>query len=339
MSEKKFDYWQFFADDARRTGSELYARLAEGVRDDEALRAMTANARPGQPPANLLFGAVHFLLMHGAQHPLREFYADLGGTDSGDAFPAFRDFCHTHRDALLALIDTRVTNTNEVGRSAILHPGFRVAAEAPLYLIEIGPSAGLNMIWDSYGIRYRKEGRTAAVIAPDAPLVIDCELKGEKIPPTGQTPKIAGRVGLELNPVDLAHRDDRDWLRALMWPDQISRLDRLDKAIALFEKSKPEIRAGDALALLPEAMADAPQDAAICVYHTIAVYQFSTQMKETLDDILTVAGLRRPVTRLSFEMEELHVCELKLIRYRDGTKQERVLATAHPHGTWLEWTA
>lgn len=342
MSEKTFDYWQFFADDARRTGSELYARLSEGVRDDAGLRAMCVNAKPGQPHANLLFAAVHFLLLRGAQHPLRGFYPDLGGTNTGDPFPAFRDFCLMHRDQLLPLIKSRVTNTNEVGRSAILHPGFRVAAEdakAPLYLIEIGPSAGLNMIWDSYGIRYHKDSETVAAIAPDAPLVIECELKGDKIPPLARAPEVAGRVGLELNPVDLSNADDRDWLHALMWPDQIARAQRLDKAIALFEKSKPQIRSGDALALLPEAMAEAPSHSAICIYHTIAVYQFSTAMKQALDDILTTAGLRRPVLRLSFEMEALHECILRLIRYHDGTKDERVLASSHPHGTWLEWRA
>ena len=342
MSGKAFDYWQFFADDARRTGSDLYARLSEGVRGDEELQAMCANAKPGQPHANLLFGAVHFLLLRGAQHSLREFYPDMGGANKGDPFPAFRDFCLSYREKLLPLIHSRVTNTNEVGRSAILHPGFRVAAEeakAPLYLIEVGPSAGLNMIWDSYGVRYHRNGETIAAIGAGAPLVIECELRGEKTPPTGAPPKIAGRVGLELNPVDLANADDRDWLRALMWPDQIARAERLDKAIALFEKSKPEIRSGDALALLPEAMADAPREAAICVYHTIAVYQFSTAMKQTLDDILITAGLRRPVMRLSFEMEALHECILRLIRYHDGTKDERALASSHPHGTWIEWRA
>jgi hypothetical protein len=340
MSGKKLDYWQFFADDARRTGSALYARLSEGVRDDPELRALVAHAKPGQPHANLLFGAVHFLLLRGAVHPLRAFYPDLGGTKDGDPFPAFRDFCLAHRAELEALIGVRVTNTNEVGRSAILHPGFRAAAEAakaPLYPIEIGPSAGLNLIWESYGVNYRKDGMTAASVAAHAPLVIDCELRGEKIPPAGRSPQIAGRIGLELNPVDLSNEDDRDWLRALIWPDQVSRLERLDNAIALFTRAHPKILAGDALALLPEAMAEAPREAAICVYHTIVLYQFSAKMKQALDGILAAAGLRRPVMRLSFEMESLHECVLRLIRYWDGAKEERVLAAAHPHGAWLEW--
>lgn len=343
MGDKSFDYWSLFADDAKRMGSMLYWRLASGVGGDETLRAMAAGAKRGQPHANLMLGAVHFLLLRGAKHPLRDFYPNLNGgvAKDGDPFPAFRDFCLSHRAELEPLIATRVTNTNEVGRSGVLHPGFRVAAEearAPLYLIEIGPSAGLNLIWDKYGMRYRKDGETLAAIAPDAPLVIDCELHGDRVPPVGPSPEIAGRVGLELNPVDLSNDDDRDWLRALMWPDQISRAERLDKAIALFAKSRVEIRAGDALALLGDAMAEVPRDAAICVYHTIAIYQFSSAMKAALEDILTVAGVRRPVLRLSYEMEKVGGdCALKLIRYHDGTRDERTLAACHPHGTWLEW--
>lgn len=341
MSGGNIDYWSFFSVDAKRTGSAIYARLAEGVGGDEELKKIAARAKPGQPHANVLFGAVHFLLLRGAVHPLRDFYPDLNGgrTVDADPFPAFRDFCFTHRRELDALITARVTNTNEVGRSAILHPGFRIVAQAaggPLNLIEIGPSAGLNLIWDRYGVNYTRNGKTVAAIAPDAKLVIECEVKSEMLPPSGPAPNIASRVGLELNPVDLSNVDDRDWLRALMWPDQIPRLERLDRAIALFESAKPEILSGDALDLLPEALARAPHDEPVCVYHTIAVYQFSRAMREALDNILIAASLRRPVHRLSFEFDGKD-CVLSLIAYRDGARTTRDLAICHPHGTWIDW--
>jgi hypothetical protein len=336
MGGNPVDYWSFFAEDARRTGSELYGRLAAGIGGDAELRALAAKARAGQPHANLLLGAVHFLILRGAKHPLTRFYGTAGGMVSAadaDPFPDFRDFVRAHLDAITPLIETRVTNTNEVGRSAILHAGFRaLGLGAPLSLIEIGPSAGLNLIWDKYGVRY---GAAAAVNA-DAPLVIDCELRGENQPPTGAAPAVSARVGLELNPVDLTKADDRDWLRALIWPDQGSRLARLDKAIALFAEEKPPIVAGDALALLPDALAAVPRDAVPVVYHTIAVYQFSREMREALESILTVAGLRRPVWRLSFEYDGA-IYLLSAIKYADGMREETRLASCHPHGTWMEW--
>lgn len=337
-----FDYWDFFAKDAHRTGSALYARLAAGIGGDDELKALAARAKPGQPHANLILGAVHFLILRGARHPLTRFYQTVGGTtsvDTEDPFPDFRDFVAQHRAAIEPLIATRVTNTNEVGRSALLHAGFRaIAAEAPLSLIEIGPSAGLNLIWDRYGVRYSRSGAATVALNPDAALVIGCELRGEKAPPAGPIPRVANRVGLELNPVDLADADDRDWLRALIWPDQVARLERLDRAIELFRAGKPPILAGDALALLPDVLARVPVDTIPVVYHTIALYQFSTEMREALDSMLTIAGLRRPVWRLSFEFDGgLYI--LSAIRYADGVREETRLASCHPHGTWLEWLA
>jgi hypothetical protein len=343
MSSEPFDYWAFFAGDARRTGSPLYGRLAEAIGTDAELKTMAARARPGQPHANLILGAVHYLLLRGAEHPLKRFYATAGGhaPEGEDPFPAFRDFVFAHRAEVLALIETRVTNTNEVGRSSLLHPGFRVLAaeaKAPLHLIEIGPSAGLNLIWDKYGMRYLRDGAPVFVINPDSALVIDCELRGDGRPPVGPSPAVARRLGLELNPVDLARAEDRDWLRALIWPDQVSRLARLDRAIGLFRKESPEIRAGDALALLPSALAEADPAHAVCVYHTIVRYQFSREMREALENMLIVAGLRRPVWELSFDFHSGEYL-VRLTCHRDGTREERVLANSHPHGTWLEWRA
>jgi hypothetical protein len=338
------DYWAFFTEDAKRTGSLLYSRLAAGIGRDDELKSIAALARPGQPQANMLLAAVHFLLLRGADAPLKRFYPTVGGLVSSeleDPVPDFRAFVLAHRRQVESLVSSRVTNTNEIGRSALLHPGFRmVAAQAatPLALIEIGPSAGLNLIWDSYGVHYNRDGATVTSINANAPLVIDCELRGEKNPPTQAPPLIASRVGLELNPVDLESPDDRDWLRALIWPDQVARMRRLDRAIALFGKAKPEIRAGDALALLPQALASIPASHATCVYHTIAIYQFSREMKEALESILTIAGLRRPIWQLSFEYDGSRYT-LLLIRHVDGVRHETVLADCHPHGTWLEWLA
>jgi len=345
MSGGYKDYWDFFAQDALKSGSVLYSRLAAGIGKDEELKTLAARAKIGQPHANLILAAVHFLFLRGADDPLKRFYPSVGGTaspDGEDPFPGFKALVRKHLAQIQPLIETRVTNTNEVGRSAVLHPAFAVAAKAaagaPMSLIEIGPSAGLNLIWDKYGLRYRRDGVAVAVINQAAPLVIECEARGDTIPPVCSVPPVASRVGLELNPADLSNADDRDWLRALIWPDQVSRLERLDRAVALFAEEKPPIRAGDALALLPDALAAVPRDAVPVVYHTIAVYQFSREMREALESILTIAGLRRPVLRVSFEFDgQLYI--LSLIRYADGTREETRLASCHPHGTWIEWLA
>jgi hypothetical protein len=334
------DYWRRFAADARHLGSPLYERLALAVEDDPALRALAARARPRQPQANILFAAVHFLVLRGARHPLRDFYATAGGEAQSDPFPAFRDFVIVHEEEVRALVETRITNTNEAARSCVLRAGFAALAQresAPLQLIEIGPSAGLNMIWDRYGMRYRRGGAVVGEIAPDAPLVLDCEVRGAVTPPLAPAPAIAGRIGLELHPVDLSNPDDRDWLRALVWPDQPGRLDRLERAIAMHRRAPPTILGGDALALLPDALAGVPPREAVCVYHTIAVYQFSAEMKQALAAILALAGLRRPVWHLAFEFDSGADYAVTLSRHDGGAIDSRKLAIAQSHGGWIEW--
>jgi hypothetical protein len=338
-----FDYWDFFVGEALRANSPLYARFAEGVGQDAELRAFAATAKKGQPHANILFAAVHFLLLRGAQHPLRRFYPDLNGwetVEGEDPFPAFKDFVESHRAELAPIVASRITNTNEVGRSALLHAGFRaIAAEAeePLNLIEIGPSAGLNLIWDRYGVLYHRGSEIFSTDTPDPALIIDCELRGSNIPPLGAAPKVASRVGLELNPVNLNDPDARDWLKALIWPENKLRFERLDAALKAHADAKPPIRVGDALALLPNALRDAPEHQPVCVYHTYVTDQFTGEMREALDNILVMAGLRRPVWRLSAEGSISGENALILQRYHDGTREVRKLALCHPHGAWLEW--
>jgi hypothetical protein len=342
MSDKPFDYWDFFTGEARRADSPLYVRLSEGVRDNPQLRAFAAQAKKGQPHANILFGAVHYLLLRGADHPLRAFYPNLNnGTRAiGDPLPHFIDFVGKYRAELEPLIASKVTNTNEVGRSALLHAAFRAVANdagEPLNLIEIGPSAGLNLIWDRYGVRYHRGSETFEVPVKAPALIIDCELRGPKNPPLGPTPKIARRVGLELNPVDLNDPDQRDWLRALVWPDTHGRFERLEAALKAYASERPEIRTGSALDLLPDALRVMPESQPVCVYHSYVIYQFSEEMREALQSLLTLAGLRRPVWRIGIEGRLDGSNVIEMTRYYDGVRESRTLALCHPHGRWIEW--
>jgi hypothetical protein len=130
--------------------SELYTCLSAAILEDEELLGLAARVRPGQPPAHVLFGAVHFLLLSGLAHELASYYPTLGGIrgPDADAPRAFRDLCLGQRRAVEELVATRLTQTNETRRCAYLYPGFATVAAAgegrPLALIELGPSAGLN---------------------------------------------------------------------------------------------------------------------------------------------------------------------------------------------------
>jgi hypothetical protein len=183
-----------------------------------------------------------------------------------------------------------------------------------------------------------REGHAILVGDKRAALILETPLRGEWTPPAGPTPQIASRLGLERNPVDLSRQEERDWLKALVWPDHIARFANLERALEIHAASPPPpIREGDALELLPEALAVIPPAETACVYHSFVTYQFSDQHRAALDDILIAASLRRPVWRLSFEGTLSGDAPLLLYSYRDGIREKHLLALCQSHGAWIEW--
>lgn len=347
----KPEYWRYFAREAAKGGDcPLYEIVSYAIADDPAMQAVTSTARPGQPPANMLFAAVHDALLGGAEHELRLYYSHLlkpgelvRVPDTG-TYGVFQDFVARHRGAIDPLIAARVTNTNEVRRSSYLRAGYAAITaldERPLNIVELGPSAGLNLNWDRYQYEYRLEDGGVLHGGPSSSLVIDTAVRGAPPPVPADPPRVAARVGLELNKVDLRSPADRRWLMALLWPGLPERIDRMEKALAIAADHPPPIIAGDALTNLPGVLASMPSDQAAVVTHSMVTYQWDQPMRDRLEAILLEAGHERVVWRLFQDTIE-HAYDparypLRLRRYADGAMTERVLAEVHHHGAWISW--
>ena len=329
-----------FAGGEGRLSSPLYARLARGVAEDPPLLALAA-AATAHPVPNLLFGAVQYLLAQGADLDLARFYPTLtpDPETTGDPYPRFHAFCLAHADAIRAILTTRLVQTNEVRRCACLLPAFALAAGTapgrPLALIEVGASAGLNLLWDHYAYDYG-DGRMYG--AAGSPVRLHCTLRGSHRPPLpGPLPVIAARQGLDLHPVDLTDPDAVAWLRALIWPEHRARLALLDAAVAVARQARPPVLAGDALDLLPSLLAAAPDAALLCVYHTFTLNQFTPDGRAAFDALLRAASARRPIVRIAIEHRQGEFADVALTVYRAGAAVERTLAYCNPHGEWMEW--
>ena len=321
--------------------SPLYERLSLGIADDPELLAIATQAKPGQPMPNLFLGAVHFLLLRGVQHSLANFYPSVPRTASSavDPYPSFRAFCLEHREAILELISIRLVQTNEVRRCGCLLPAFtHVAKRAvgrPLAMIEIGASAGLNLLWDRYSYDYgigRQYGN------PRSPVQIVCGLRSDRyLPLPAVWPVVTMCMGLDLNPIDVRDPDDALWLRALVWPDEVGRAELLQQAVHMVQQDPPNLLAGDVLDILPEVLAAIPQDHAVCVFHTHTINQLSPEARARLSALLAEHAGDGDLYRVSIEwLGETHP-RLELISYEDGVKTEDILAYCGSHGEWLEW--
>jgi hypothetical protein len=321
--------------------SPLYERLSFGIVEDPELLAIAAQAQPGQPVPNLFLAAVHFLLLQGRQHALTAYYPSLSPATplATDPYPSFHAFCLEHREKILELISTRLVQTNEVRRCACLLPAFAVVVAhrhgRPLALVEIGASAGLNLLWDRYGYDYR-EGRRYG--DPRSPVQIGCTLRGNRLPllPVA-LPPVATRIGIDLNPIDVCDPDAALWLRALVWPDEVGRGELLQQALQIAQQNPPRLLAGNALERLPEVLATIPDDQILCVFHTHTINQFPAEARAILAALLMEHAIERDFYRVSIEWLGREHPRLECVAFESGVKTESLLAHCGSHGEWLEW--
>jgi hypothetical protein len=290
-----------------------------------------------------LLAAVHFLLLQGAIHPLAAFYPDIspGPVTNADPYPDFRSFCNEHAEEIKHLLQTQRVQTNEVRRCAVLLPAFGIVAERarshPLALVEIGASAGFNLLWDSYGYDYgtgRKYGNV------NSPVQLSCKPRGEIQPPIPERfPHIASRCGIDLQPVDVYDQDAVDWLRALIWPEHSARVELLHHAVEVVRRDPPLIHRGDALELLPEIMEQVPEEAVLCLYHTFVINQFPREARERLATLMDTYGAKHDLFCISIAALGTDGPQLRLLAYQDGEKTEHLLANCSGHAQWIEWLA
>jgi hypothetical protein len=320
----------------------IYQQMAAGVSTDPELLGIAGAATAGQNPPILLFAAVQFLLAEHPEHPLARFYPILTGrpAPAADPYPALRDFVLANRAQIMAIVTSRLVQTNEPGRSAYLYPALltaqRLGGNRPLALIEVGSSAGLTLVPDRYGYDY---GTGTRYGDPTSPLVLSCALRGELTPPLAGTLSVAWRTGVDLNPLSLDDPADRRWLRALIWPDHPDRAHRLDVAARAAARGPlPRIHRGDATERLPELLAQAPTDTTAVVYHTSVLTHFTAQARTAFVPRLHELSTQRPITWIQGEPGPDRQPGLRLALLADGQLQaEYLLGRYQPHGVWLEW--
>jgi hypothetical protein len=328
-----------FATDETVSSSPLYTQLSLAITDDQKVLAIAQTTQEGQPTPNMLFGAVHMLLLKGIEHPLAKYYtATPPNLWQDDAFPAFKDFCLQYQTDIIPILQKRFVQTNEVRRCAAWLPAFNVVAklaQKPLYMVEIGSSAGLNLLWDSWGYDYGEHGRYGNLTSP---LQLTCEVQGENIPPFPVAlPEIIGRIGLDLNPLDVTKPDDVLWLRALVWPGQPHRAATLQQALELAKENPPKILKGNALELLPKVLVEAEPNAAICIYHSFTLNQFTPEMRQQLYNIIADKSQSQPIYLLGMESRRGQHPLITLTTFANAANSEQTLARCNAHGAWLEW--
>ncbi len=254
----------------------------------------------------------------------------LGGVRAD--FDAFRAFVLTRADDVIELIQSRRTQANEVGRCSLFLPAIG-SIEGPIALIEVGSSAGLNLLLDQYSYDYGPAGRVG-----EGEVVLRCEARGP-VPVPRRLPDVIYRRGIDVSPVDVRDEEAVRWLEACVWPGRPERMDALRGAVEMARSDPPEIVQGDLVDELEGVLQDVPVGARTVIFHSMVLIYVSSEKIARFTELV----YEHDVEWLSFEAPWI----LPNVRWSKrpppdraaflGRNGRELVAYAHPHGRWIEW--
>ncbi len=313
-------------------GSPVYARLAEQLADDPAPVRPIVGDDTSWDLGLRLFAAVHHHVLSGAAP------AALSGEWSD-----FSVALAAHEVSLRRFVEEQGVQTNETQRCIALVPAFLTLAREsglPLDLVELGPSAGLNLAFDRYRYAY-SEGEFGD---PDARLSFSANERGRVPAALLRTPiEIRGRRGIDLAPVDVSTVEGAILLHSFLWPGLTEREARLDAAIETVLESpvRPELIRGDYVAALPELLERRSADVLTVVFQTASTgYLPQERYDALLASLDTAAADGRPLAWVSSrrrEERQLDGDDRYELELRLWPEPARLVALIDFHGNWVDW--
>ncbi len=231
--------------------------------------------------------------------------------------------------------------TNAVRRVVGLRIALAQVAQAerrPVHLIEVGASAGIHLQVDRY--RYLIGDRA---FGPDeATVTIDSRWIGAGPPPDlDPIPPIASRVGVDLNPVVATDADQRRWLRALVWPENLADARLLEGALTSLAADPPVVIAGDAIDVCPQVGRDLPPGEPRVVFHAATRMHVPMGRRGAFDAAIDAVGEAGPLYHAWQEPasapHDRQVADERPVLVMHGPDQDQPepLVQIDGHGQWV----
>lgn len=324
-------------------GAPITARICAALA--ECLNRDTRTGRrvldwPGEPTTDALplrlVGGLHARDLAGVAPDLSAVFA--GAVAEPESIRRILDEAFIAHDAALYPWLDGPPQTNEAGRSAALMTGLIEVARRHgprMELLEIGSSAGLNLLID----RFRFDLGGTMIGPADSLVTIAPEWRG---PPPRRVPiEIVSVRGVDVQPVDVADPAAADRLRAYVWADNPERLERLTRAIAMIAAKPVDLVAGDAADWIEARLAE-PQPAGVTrvLMHSV-VWQYLGEARQArIEAAMTAAAARatseRPLAWVRMEPDRVSAKQQVWVQSWPGFAETQRLADVQAHGAWVE---
>jgi hypothetical protein len=246
-----------------------------------------------------LLGGIQRLVLEGRAPQLVRYYPNLGGTSSpDDAWSVFEPVLQAHVEELRAALEL-APQTNEPGRSVPLLVGLfdavRRSGLVSVRLLEVGASAGLNLLVD----RFRIGGTDWAAGPVDSPVQLLAAVEGPVRPVEY---RIVARRGCDLAPVDASTPDGRLRLTSFVWPHDLHRHERLRAALAVAARYPVAVDAAPASSWLTAQLALPCADGVLTViWHSTTRQYWPLAEITAVESVLAEARHRIPIAHISME--------------------------------------
>lgn len=317
----------------------ICAALARGLNRDSRVGTRVLDW-PGEPTRDALplrlVGGLHALVLAGKDAGLAAIFD--GRVTDPDAIEAELARVLIDHDAdLLPWLDGP-PQTNEPGRSAALMVGLLDIARRhgpKIEIIEIGSSAGLNLMID----RYRFDLGGVMVGPAESPVTIVPEWKGP--PPPAVPIEILGTRGCDVQPIDATDPAAEARLAAYVWAEKPDRAARLKTAIAMLRDRPVRLDHADAADWV-EARLGEPQAEGVTrvLMHSVVWQYLPDPVAERIRTAMKAAGGRatadRPLGWVMMEPDRALAHQVIRVRSWPGDGAWQTVATSHAHAAWID---
>jgi hypothetical protein len=297
---------------------------------------------PGEPTADALplrlVGGLHALHRTGADARLDQVFTGAVA-EEGEVAAIIGETLVAHDDELYPWLDGP-PQTNEPGRSAALMVGLIDVARRfgqPIELLEIGSSAGLNLMIDRFGFDLGGSRYGPA----DAAVTIRPEWHGAAPPPADV--RFASVRGVDVHPIDARDPAAARRLAAYAWIDTPERIARIEQVIALINADPPDLTHGDAADWLEEQLAQSQAEGTTRTLVHSVVWQYlgeerQERIRATMARAAAAATPERPLAWVRMEPNKDTAVQEVWVQAWPGAAAPRRLAQTHAHGTWVSLT-